>query len=219
MDVKEKTQRAYDKVGEDYDSWYWTAESRRLREGLQARVLKILKKELEGEKRPKILDVCCGTGYLVKDLSSIGEYQGLDFAPHMVMACRKRYPGEKFLVGDAENLPFGPNSFDAVVCFWSFHHLTDPARAIEGFASVLKPGGIVVIATFKDVRLNLAAKFADLLSGWYWGFKTKRYSKGEMEGLLKKRFKSVEIEIFPKVRIGWLLASLGVRFLIAYGRK
>lgn len=213
--LKEKTRRAYDKIGSDYDNWYWNGAAKKLRADLTRKVLETLRKELTG--RPRVLDLCCGTGHLVKGLSEIGNYTGMDFSKSMVRHCSVTYPNKKFFLGDAEKLPFKENSFDAVVCFWSFHHLVYPEKTLDEIKRVLRPGGFVLIATFNDVKVNLVAKAVDLVSTAYWGYTTKRYSEATMRKLMDKRFKSVKLEIFPQ---GFaVLNAMGIRFLIASGRK
>jgi SAM-dependent methyltransferase len=51
------------------------------------------------------------------------------------------------VVGDAHHLPFGDNSFSAVVTFNTFEHLHDPNRAAEEVYRVLKPGGKLFLHT------------------------------------------------------------------------
>ncbi len=213
--VKERTRQAYNKVGSDYDSWYWFKKAKELRAGLKDEVIGLLKKELS--EKPRILDLCCGTGYLAKDLSTLGDYAGVDFAPSMIRHCSVTFPKSKFLVGDAEELPFKSSTFDAVVCFWSFHHFLYPEKALDEMKRVLKPNGIVVIATFKDAKLNLMAKLADITSDSYWGFKTARHSKKSMERMMSNRFKNVNIKIYPGGTS--LLNAMGIRFLIVSARK
>lgn len=213
-EVKERTREAYDKVGADYDNWYWSKGAQKLRQRLTERVLELVRAQTKG--RSKILEVCCGTGHLVNELSKVGKYTGLDFAPSMVAHCKKTYPKKKFVLGDAEDLPFKKNSFDVAICFWSFHHIVYPEQALDEMRRVLKPGGLIVIATFKNVSLNFIARAADASSNKYWGYTTKRHSKKDMQKLMK-RFKKVEVEIFPK-GISFL-NLMGIRFLIASGRK
>lgn len=211
--TKERTRRAYNRIGADYDSWYWMRKARDLRTELTGEVLRIVHKNVK--KGSKVLDLCCGTGHLAEGLEGM-KYTGLDFAPAMVAYCKEAYPKRKFVLGEAEQLPFKDGSFDAVVCFWSFHHIVYPEEVMEEISRVIRPGGFVLIATFKDVKLNLAAKMTDWISDSYWGYITKRYSKGNMMRLMQ-RFNSVELEIFPK---GFsILNMMGIRFLIASGRN
>jgi predicted SAM-dependent methyltransferase/predicted RNA-binding Zn-ribbon protein involved in translation (DUF1610 family) len=51
------------------------------------------------------------------------------------------------VVGDAHELPFKNNVFEAVVAFNVFEHLREPTRAAAEILRVLKPGGKVMIHT------------------------------------------------------------------------
>jgi ubiquinone/menaquinone biosynthesis C-methylase UbiE len=48
--------------------------------------------------------------------------------------------------GDAQRLPFGARTFDAVVCTEAFHWFPDQAAALVDLARVLAPGGYVLLA-------------------------------------------------------------------------
>lgn len=50
------------------------------------------------------------------------------------------------ILGDVESHDFPPRSFDAIVCWYVFEHLSHPERAVARFARSLRPGGIVVLA-------------------------------------------------------------------------
>lgn len=212
--IKATTKRSYNGVGGNYDSWYWAKGSQELREGLRNEVLSRV--DTFKEKKPKILDVCCGTGHLAEPLSERGTYLGIDFSESMINECRKRYPKLKFSVGDAEDLRFKENSFDIVVCFWSFHHITAPEKALDEFRRVLKDGGLLVIATFGPCGLNPLAKLGDWTSTLHYGFRTFRYSEAVMSNLLK-RFKSFEIDKYPDYMGIW--QAMGISFIIATAIK
>src|SRR3954469_8967229 len=68
----------------------------------------------------KVLEVSCGHGgggaYLVETLHPAA-YTGLDFNPDGIAFAQRRHhlPGLDFVHGDAEDLPFPDESFDAVL--------------------------------------------------------------------------------------------------------
>jgi SAM-dependent methyltransferase len=94
---------------------------------------------LEGTR---LLDVACGTGELVARAAKAGALaEGLDFAASMVEAARSAYPGLRFQEGDAQELPFANESFDAVTCAFGLMHLEDPERALSEARRVLRSGG------------------------------------------------------------------------------
>jgi SAM-dependent methyltransferase len=74
----------------------------------------------------RVLEVGCGHGggasYLMRTLHP-ASYTGLDLNPVGIAFCRERHnvPGLDFVQGDAENLPFPDQSFDAVINIESSH--------------------------------------------------------------------------------------------------
>ncbi|MFN6563124.1 MAG: class I SAM-dependent methyltransferase [Nostoc sp. ChiSLP01] len=90
----------------------------------------------------RLLDVACGTGWLsAAALKRQAIVTGLDYAENMVIIGRSRFPQVEFQVGDAENLPFESNKFDAVVCNLGILHFPEPEKAIAESLRVLKSGG------------------------------------------------------------------------------
>jgi ubiquinone/menaquinone biosynthesis C-methylase UbiE len=83
----------------------------------------------------KIIDVGCGTGIL-SDLYPERDIMGIDISPGML-----RHHKGKHALGSADNIPFGDNHFDSVVCRSVLHHLPDPTKALSEIVRVLKPGG------------------------------------------------------------------------------
>ncbi|MDT5333802.1 MAG: hypothetical protein QOF31_5099 [Mycobacterium sp.] len=102
----------------------------------------------------RVLEVSCGHGggasYLVRTLRP-ASYTGLDWNPAGVAFCRGRHnlPGLDFVQGDAENLPFVDQSFDAVINVEASHCYPRFARFLAEVARVLRPGGHFLYA---DVR-------------------------------------------------------------------
>jgi SAM-dependent methyltransferase len=90
----------------------------------------------------QVLEVCCGVGYGTGAALSRGAIAiGIDFAPAMVEAARRRYPNAVFRQGDAEALDLDPGAFDAVICAFGINHLQRPEIAIAEALRVLRPGG------------------------------------------------------------------------------
>ncbi len=108
--------------------------------------------ELEKEEFNTLLDVGCGTGTMIELLSKKypdKHYTGLDITPKMIeVANAKKIPNTQFVVGDSENLPFEPESFDAVICANSFHHYPNPQYFFNGVYRVLKPKGRLVLRDY-----------------------------------------------------------------------
>jgi SAM-dependent methyltransferase len=94
----------------------------------------------------KVLEVSCGAGggasYIVRNLGP-ASYTGLDLNPASIAKCQQRHrlPGLDFVQGDAQNLPFPDQSFDAVINVEASHQYPDFPRFLEEVARVLRPGG------------------------------------------------------------------------------
>jgi SAM-dependent methyltransferase len=90
----------------------------------------------------KVLDVGTGAGYVAAAARARGaDVIGLDFSEQQIALARKTYPGIEFRQGDAENLPFDSDRFDALVMGLCLHHLPNPERGIAEAFRVLRPGG------------------------------------------------------------------------------
>ena len=92
----------------------------------------------------RVLDVASGRGTSAVALAeTFGcEVVGTDLSAEMVARANETAPpGVRFVVGDAEGLPFEDAGFDAVVSECAFCTFPDKARAAAEFARVLRPGG------------------------------------------------------------------------------
>jgi SAM-dependent methyltransferase len=92
----------------------------------------------------RILDVCCGTGYLAGLLVARGySVTGIDASAAMVQHARENVPGAEFQVADAAQFRL-PARFDAAVStFDSLNHILTPEQLLAVFhhtAAVLRPG-------------------------------------------------------------------------------
>jgi SAM-dependent methyltransferase len=90
----------------------------------------------------RMLDVCCGPGYVAAQGARQGaEVTGLDFSSAMIARAKAHYPQPHFQEGDAQALPFADAAFDAVSMNYGLLHLDQPERALAEVARVLRPGG------------------------------------------------------------------------------
>jgi ubiquinone/menaquinone biosynthesis C-methylase UbiE len=94
----------------------------------------------------RVLEVSCGHGggaaYVVRTLGP-ASYTGLDLDPAGVDFCRKTHnlPGLDFVQGNAANLPFPDESFDAVISVEASHCYPSFPGFLAEVARVLRPGG------------------------------------------------------------------------------
>ncbi|XP_057541808.1 2-phytyl-1,4-beta-naphthoquinone methyltransferase, chloroplastic isoform X1 [Amaranthus tricolor] len=107
-----------------------------------------------------VLDICCGSGDLAFLLSEKvgvdGQVLGLDFSREQLLIASSRqqerssacYKNIEWLQGDALNLPFPNDTFDAITMGYGLRNVTDKERAVQEIFRVLKPGCKVSILDF-----------------------------------------------------------------------
>lgn len=93
-----------------------------------------------GKRRPRILDVGCGTGANLQMLSQFGVAEGVDISAEALDFCRARGLS-KVKQGPAEALPFEDASFDLVTGLDVVEHLDDDVAGLREMWRVLRPGG------------------------------------------------------------------------------
>ena len=103
---------------------------------------------LLGDGPGAVLDAGMGAGRLVAELECRGwTAWGVDGSPRMVELARARVPqaAARLAVARVEQLPFGDESFDAVVSVGVLQFLADIGAATRELARVLRPEGRAVL--------------------------------------------------------------------------
>jgi demethylmenaquinone methyltransferase/2-methoxy-6-polyprenyl-1,4-benzoquinol methylase len=94
----------------------------------------------------RALDVATGTGDLAIELAGRGaSVVGLDFSERMLELARAKAPEIEFVQGNALQLPYPDDSFDAVTVGFGARNFADLDRGLAELARVTRPGGRVVI--------------------------------------------------------------------------
>jgi 2-polyprenyl-3-methyl-5-hydroxy-6-metoxy-1,4-benzoquinol methylase len=105
----------------------------------------------------RILDLATGTGWgsrVVAQRFPGAKITGADIAEQMLEYAQSTAAALKldieYLQADAEKLPFADASFDAVVSTFGVMFVGKPEAAAAELARVVKPGGRVVLSTWKN---------------------------------------------------------------------
>jgi demethylmenaquinone methyltransferase/2-methoxy-6-polyprenyl-1,4-benzoquinol methylase len=94
----------------------------------------------------RALDVATGTGDLAVALRARGaEVVGLDFSERMLELARAKAPDCRFVAGNALDLPFGDEEFDAATVGFGARNFSDLRRGLAEMVRVVRPGGRVVV--------------------------------------------------------------------------
>ncbi len=97
----------------------------------------------------RILDLAAGTGTSSAPFAAAGAAVfPTDISMGMLLVGKKQQPGLHFVAGDALQLPFGDESFDAVTISYGLRNVEHTTSALKEMLRVTKPGGRVVIAEF-----------------------------------------------------------------------
>jgi SAM-dependent methyltransferase len=104
----------------------------------------------------RVLEVGSGRGggaAYIKRYHKTAEMVGVDFSARAVAMCNDVYNirGLSFVQGDAENLPFDDNAFDAIINVESSHCYGSVDVFLLEVKRVLRPGGYFLYADFRDL--------------------------------------------------------------------
>jgi alkylated DNA repair protein alkB family protein 8 len=172
----------------------------------------------------KVLDLGCGNGRFFELLKNKGiDYTGIDNSKKLIELAKKKYLSipslsdgiDKFVVGNALNLPFKNNYFDLIYSVAVFHHIPSKElrlRFLKEAKRVLKKDGKIVLTVWylwqrkylslivKYSLLKIIGKskldFGDLYIPWQ--NKQQRYYHAFRKKELVKLFKNTGFEVETK---------------------
>jgi ubiquinone/menaquinone biosynthesis C-methylase UbiE len=113
--------------------------SRYLQQAAWTRDLRTYLFEQAGLKNARrVLEVGCGTGAILGDISTPAALHGLDLEPASLAECRTRCdtPAVSLTCGDGHFLPYPNQSFDIVYCHFLLLWVRDPLQVVREMARV-----------------------------------------------------------------------------------
>jgi len=96
----------------------------------------------------KILDIGCGTGHHVAELSGRSiDVIGIDISQSMIKKAKANYPDYQFQVKDAtKSQNFEPDTFTHILCmYFTIYYIQDKAVFFENCYNWLMPGGYLIV--------------------------------------------------------------------------
>jgi len=117
--------------------------------------------KLIGESNPQtILDIATGTGDLAIEAAKLNpkKIEGVDIAEDMLAIGQEKIKKKNLLdiinlqTGDAENLNFDENTFDAVMVAFGVRNFENLEKGLSEMLRVLSKGGILMILEFSKPK-------------------------------------------------------------------
>ena len=133
----------------------------------------------------QVLDAGCGPGSMTQGIAAhigAGRVIGVDMSESQVQlaarsAVQHGASNAEFRTGNVYALPFADAQFDALFSHALLEHLREPVRAMREFLRVLKPGGVMGVAT-PDWSGFLVAPPSAALQGALEAFKALQDGNG-----------------------------------------
>lgn len=145
----------------------------------------------------KVLDIGCGSGVMLENISSNIDYTGIDFEPGYIDFCRNKY-GDRgtFILEKAgeKNRTDWYDHFDAINAHGLIHHLSDEdsEKLLDTAFKYLKPGGYLVTfdTAYHDGQSSISKWFVSKDRG-----QNVKHSSAYLD-LAKRYFSDVEGTLF-----------------------
>ncbi|MBS0384447.1 MAG: methyltransferase domain-containing protein [Proteobacteria bacterium] len=151
-----------------------------------------------GRRDLRIIEVGCGAGWLCSDLTRYGRVVGTDLSDEVLARAAERLPEAEFIAGDFLTLDLGEEQFDVVVTLETLTHVPDQAGFVRRCSRLLKPGGLLMMATQNKTALQ-RNRLAPPERGQY----RRWVDRDELVELMREDFEIEELfSITPKFNRG-----------------
>jgi ubiquinone/menaquinone biosynthesis C-methylase UbiE len=195
----------YDKMAADYGKW--TLSHRRPDRDKYTQLL--IDQVPAGAK---LLELGCGPGDpTTKTLAQHFEVTANDISEGCLALARKNAPSATFILSDMTELEFQPESFDAVVAYYAFHHIPRDRYEplLKQIYSWLSPGGHFMAALYPYDVENLITEDWHGSSMYWSSFDAEKTVKLVTDCGLTIREQSMEsaVEDGKETTFLWLLAN------------
>jgi 2-polyprenyl-3-methyl-5-hydroxy-6-metoxy-1,4-benzoquinol methylase len=156
-----------------------------------------------GRTGGRFLEIGCGSGDMLLEAQAEGyQVTGVEIAPAAVETARRRVPGARIICAQPDRVDLPPGGFDVCVLCDVLEHVRDPLRVLRHLRTLLKPDGVLYIAT-----PSLDSWSSHLLGKKWMEYKLEHlslFSTSTMQNILYRAGYGQVI-----VRPGWKILNLG----------
>lgn len=118
-----------------------------------------------------VLEAGSGAGRFTEVLLQSGaEVVSIDYSSAVDANARNNGASDRLLLvqADMRHIPCEPGSFDTVICLGVLQHTPDPAESFASLARFVKPGGELVIDSYRNSALDMI----------HWRFLARPFTRG-----------------------------------------
>jgi SAM-dependent methyltransferase len=178
---KELVKRQFSRRGQSFSGRVFSDED----------VLERILEFVEPSRIDAVLDIATGAGFLAFKFAEIARNViGIDLTREMLeraeeLRRQKDIANVEFREGDVEDLPFSDESFDLVLCRYSFHHFPHPEIALDEMKRVCKRQGKVLIIDGTAPEDEEKSSFLNRMESIHNPSHVQLYSVTEFHGLFR----------------------------------
>lgn len=165
--------------------------------------LQLLVQHIDDTVRGDILDIGCGTGWLLRSLATSQpgrRYMGIDISSAMIATAQSNVPATvsnmEFIASDWESMDLERLSsyrFAGIVCTSALHYFANPREALSKMYGLLSENGSIYLIE-RDKSASPLTAMWDLLHRHYIKDHVRFYSSVQLQAMLGEAgFSNIEI--------------------------
>jgi SAM-dependent methyltransferase len=142
-------------------------------------IVRMFGKHLRQPSRPRVLEIGCGTGFVLSALQAVGRFDLVGAEQHVagLVWARRRLPDVEFVQLDACRLPY-EQAFDAIGAFDVIEHIPEDEAVMASVHRALRPNGLFILTVPQHAWLWSAADEQ--------AHHQRRYSRADLRSKLER---------------------------------
>tara|TARA_B100000945_G_C20396069_1_gene604874 strand:- start:656 stop:1378 length:723 start_codon:yes stop_codon:yes gene_type:complete len=156
-------EKMFNKIAKKYDQF-----NNIITFGLHRKWKRFVAQQTKLHDENSCLDLCCGTGDIARELLRqypSSKVTGLDFSEEMLNIAESKNNSEitvKYMLGDAMNIPFPDQEFNAVTIGFGMRNVKDISQFLREILRVLKPEGVLVSLDVGKVHIPILSELNNI---------------------------------------------------------